>query len=172
MNDKIEFYGLGDCTGAVKMKDGNVEVLKDTRLCALDGGVIERMEELHRETGISVLEAKEECNDLLLNNRNKRNKEGGYWILDLSGVGIEHAITCSWPIESVKTMFACSDGFAQLVDTFGIYENYKELMEATQSVSLLSLCDTLFDAQNNDPEANEFPRFKLRDDTSCLWGII
>ena len=172
MSDEIEFYGVGDCTGAIKMMDGNVEVLKDNRLCALDGCVIERMAELHRKTGISVLEAREKCNDLLLNNRSKRNKDGGYWILDLSGIGIGHATICSWPAESVKTVFACSDGFAQLIDTFCIYENYDALMEVAQDVSLLSLCDTLFDAQNKDSEANEFPRFKLRDDTSCLWGII
>ncbi len=130
------------------------------------------MAELHKTAGISVLEAIEACNDLLLMNRNLRNKDDGYWILDLSGVGIGHALKCCWPADSVKTFFVCSDGFAQLTDTFGVYADYAGLLDAVRHTSLDELCDTLFTAQDQDPQANRFPRFKLRDDTSCLWGEI
>lgn len=170
MKNEIVFWGLGDCMGMAEMKDGTVAVLKDSRLGVLDGAVLEEMSRLHRTKGISVLEARDECNDLLLINRNKRNKEGGYWILDLSGAGIRHAVTASWPVDSVKTVFACSDGFAQLADTFHMYGDYNALLDAVRNTSISELCDTLFAAQDQDPQANSFPRFKLRDDTSCLWG--
>lgn len=172
MKDQIVFYGLGDCTGVVQLANGTVDILKDNGLCSLDGSVLKKMEELHRETGISVLEARTECNDMLLANRSRRNKEDGYWILDLSGIGIAHARTDFWPEDSVKTFFACSDGFAQLTDTFGLYGDYTALLEAVQHMPLSKLCDALFSAQNQDPQANMYPRFKLRDDTSCLWGNI
>lgn len=172
VGDEIEFFGLGDCTGVIEFTDGTVEVLKDTRLCALDGTVLAKMAELHQETGIPVLQAREACNDLLLINRNKRNKDGGYWILDLSGVGIDHGLTYRWPVNSVKRVFACSDGFAQLVETFGIYKNYAALLDAVRHEDLQTLCGILFAAQDSDPNANTYPRFKLRDDTCCLWGEI
>ena len=172
MGDQIIFWGLGDCMGAVQLHDDTFLMFKDSRLCALDGSVLKKMTELHETTGISVIEAKELCNDMLIANRNKRNKEDGYWILDLSGVGIEHAVKACWPVESVKTIFACSDGFAQLADTFGIYEDYEVLFEAIQHASLLDLCEKLFAIQNQDPLANQFPRFKVHDDTSCLWGNV
>ena len=170
--DRIAFFGLGDCTGVVQLKDGTTVILRDNRLSELDGGVLAKMAEYHRETGISVLKAREICNDLLLANRKKRNQEDGYWILDLSGAGIRHALTAAWQADSVKSIFVCSDGFAQLADTFGLYEDYPALMEAAQTMPLTELCDILFKAQDMDPQANRFPRFKLRDDTSCLWGNI
>jgi len=170
VEEQIEFFGLGDCTAALQLADNTVSVLKDTRLCVFDGSVLEKMMEIHQTTGISVLEAREVCNDLLLMNRARRNQEDGYWILDLSGVGIGHALKCCWPADSVKMFFACSDGFAQLTDTFGLYADYPALLDAVQDNPLRELCDTLFSAQEQDPQANRFPRFKLRDDTSCLWG--
>ena len=172
MDGRIEFFGLGDCTGVLRKTDGEVIVLKDTRLSILDEQVLRKMAEMHHQTGISVLDAREKCNDLLLLNRSMRNKDGGYWILDLSGDGVEHALICSWPENSVKTFFACSDGFAQLTDVFGIYKDYAELLEEAENTDLIKLCDTLFTAQTQDHEANRFPRFKFRDDTSCLWGKL
>lgn len=166
----IEFFGLGDCTGVVRKADDKVLVMKDTRLSAFDGQVLGRMAEMHRETGISVMEAREKCSDMLIENRSRRNKDNGYWILDLSGAGIDHALTCSWPSDSIKAFFCCSDGFAQLTDVFGIYKDYAGLLEAAESADLIKLCETLFAEQDKDPQANRFPRFKFRDDTSCLWG--
>lgn len=172
VEDEIEFFGLGDCTGVVELIDGTVSVLKDTRLCALDGAVLSRMAALHQQNGIPVLEAREACNDMLLANRNKRNKDNGYWILDLSGVGIEHALIKTWPTDTVKTIFACSDGFAQLSDTFNMYPDYTALFDAARQSTLAALCDRLFAAQEADSECNAYPRFKLRDDTSCLWATL
>jgi len=171
VEERIEFFGLGDCTGAAELEDGTISLFKDASLAVLDSSVLKKMKELHRQTGISVLEARAACNNLLLENRMKRNREGGYWILDLSGDGIGHGVKASWPAASLKTFFACSDGFAQLVDTFEVYPDYGALLDAVRDTALTELCGRLFEAQDQDPQANRFPRFKLRDDTSCLWGI-
>lgn len=169
-NGKLEFYGLGDCVGTVDFADGTGTVLTDTALPELDHGVIAEMIRIHQETGVTVLEARKQCNDLLLENRNKRNRQGGYWILDISGAGVRHGLQMSWKLTAPATVTAFSDGFAQLADLFKQYEDYRRLGWAMTKTPLKKLYDMLYRMQEDDPDANAYPRFKLRDDTCALWG--
>ena len=43
------------------------------------------MVEIHNKTGIDVLEARNQCKDMLIANRKYKNKEDGYYILNLNG---------------------------------------------------------------------------------------
>jgi len=171
-NGLVEYFGLGDCTGIIGKTNGEIQVFKDTCLNSLDRNVLEEMARLHKETGISVIEARKKCNDMLLVNRKKRNKTDGYWILDLSGEGIVHARHAEIILNKDESLnvFVCSDGLAQLTETFGKYDNYAEMFRTVQHTSLEELCKTLFLLQEKDPDANDYPRFKFRDDTCCVHG--
>lgn len=169
----LEFFGLGDCVGVAALPDGSLFCSTDTALPALDGGVIREMARLHTEEGISMQEARQRCNPLLLENRSKRNRPGGYWILDLlSDEGLSHARQYAWPLTAPVTAAAFSDGFAQLADTFGLYQDYSELFSAMNTEGLDPLCATLFAAQDADADCTAHPRFKKRDDTCALWGTF
>lgn len=169
----LEFFGLGDCVGVAALPDGSVFSSTDTELPALDAGVIREMARLHTEEGISMQEARQRCNPLLLENRNRRNRPGGYWILDLlSDDGLAHARQYSWPLTAPVTAAAFSDGFAELSDTFGLYPDYGSLLSAMDSEGLDRLCATLFAAQDADEDCTAHPRFKKRDDTCALWGTF
>jgi len=168
--DELEFFGLGDCVGVVELTDGTLVWQSDLRLPELDGIVTAKMAELHRETGISVLEARKQCNDLLLKHRQLYNTPDGYWILDPTGKGIPHAMKGHWKINQVRSISAFSDGFAWLVEAFGLYENYGALHQKLTKTPLRELVDQLFTAQEQDPDANRYPRLKFRDDTCALWA--
>ena len=172
-NGMLEFFGLGDCVGTAKLSDGTNFWSLDQNLPALDQQVLDRMHALHKQTGITMQEAKKSCTDLLLHNRNLRNKPGGYWILDLlSDDGIENATQMSWALTSPICVGAFSDGFAQLTDVFGKYEDYTDLFEAMQKNDLEDMFDCLCALQDADADCTNHPRFKRRDDTCALWGIF
>lgn len=171
-NGEVEFFGLGDCLGAAERTDGTVETFCDTVLPALDGGVIDAMAELHRTTGISVLAARKHCNDQLVRNRALRNTPQGYWILDLSGMGVAHAATCVWRKNELRAISACSDGLTQLVETFGLYPDFKALHRAMTEHPLEQLRAQLFAAQEADPKGNKHPRLKFRDDACGVWAEV
>ena len=67
---------------------------------------------------------------------------------------------------------AVSDGFAQLTEVFGTYRDYEDLYEAMQKTDLEEMFLKLCAMQDADPDLNDYPRFKHRDDTSALWGIF
>ncbi len=170
---KLEFFGLGDCVGVAKLPSGENFWSLDKNLPALDNQVLLKMQEISKSTGISILEAKKACNDMLIENRLLRNKQGGYWILDLlSDEGIENAREFSWDLTKPVIAGAFSDGFAQLCEVFGQYEGYTKLFEAMQKNDLEEMFARLCALQNADADCNEYPRFKLRDDTCALWGVF
>ena len=158
--------------GFVKLKDGTIITSDDDKLAFFDGKVIKRMQEIHNETGIDILDARKQCENMLIANRKYKNKEDGYYILNLSGEGIMHARTLTLDIDDVASIAACSDGFYQLVDCFHKYPNPESLFDTMEITKLSDMRDELFDMQDSDPVCNNYPRLKLRDDTCAIWAQI
>ena len=172
-NGKLEFFGMGDCVGVAKLPDGSVFCAVDHNLQKLDHTAIAQMVEIRRQTGVSMREAKDACNDLLIQNRNLRNQPGGYWILDLlTDEGIQNAYEKSWELNQPVCIGAFSDGFAQLAEVFHKYPDDISLFRAMQENDLEEMFRRLCALQDADPDCNECPRFKHRDDTSALWGVF
>ena len=172
-DDKLEFFGIGDCVGVAKLPDGRDFHARDNILPKLDSQVLKQMKQLHLRTGASMTEAKKACNDLLIQNRCLRNKPEGYWILDLvTDDGICNAREEAWELTEPVCVGAFSDGFSQLTDVFGHYGNYTAVFDAMRENNLEEMFQTLCALQNADPACNAYPRFKHRDDTSALWGVF
>lgn len=170
---RLEFFGLGDCVGVAVFPEGNRFVSLDTNLVDLDNTVLEKMKRIHADTGMPILEAKTQCNDLLMANRQKRNRPGGYWVLDLFlDEGMQYAREFSWEMTGPVRVGTFSDGFAQLTELFDCYKGYGELFDAMQTTDLDTMFETLCRVQDSDPLCDRYPRFKLRDDTSALWGVF
>ncbi len=168
----LEFFGLGDCVGTAALP-GELFYSLDTNLPALDDSVLKQMFLLHRQKNIPLLQARPMCNHMLLANRKKRNHPGGYWVLDLNAPeAVKNARQFRWELTGPVAVAAFSDGFAQLCEAFGFYDGYLSLFAAMQKEDLEVLYRQLFDAQAADPNCNQHPRFKLRDDTCALWGIF
>lgn len=170
---RLEFFGLGDCVGVAQLPSGQSFYSLDTNLPNLDHSVLEEMMQLHLQTGISMRQAREQCSDILIRNRNLRNHPDGYWILDLlSDVGIENAREFSWELTAPIPVGAFSDGFAQQAEVFGLYRSYGALFSAMQQQDLEEMFRKLCALQDADADCNDYPRFKRRDDTCALWGIF
>jgi len=171
--DRLEFFGLGDCVGLAVLPDGSFFYSLDTNLVNLDNQVLEEMVRLHLATGKSMSECRQfdVIKEMLLINRDKKNTPGGYWALDLlNDAGLENAVRHSWEVKGSVTVGAVSDGFAQLAELFGVYGGYGGLFEAMRHTDLSEMFDLLCKLQDEDHDCNDYPRFKLRDDTTAAWG--
>jgi len=172
-NGRLEFFGLGDCVGVAALPDGRTFCSLDRNLSNLDHQVLEQMVSIHTRTGVSVREAKKACGELLIHNRNLRNRPGGYWILDLlTDDGINHAREAAWALTEPVCVGAFSDGFSLLAEVFGQYRDYSALFGAMRKNDLEEMFRHLCALQDADPDFNSYPRFKHRDDACALWGIF
>lgn len=95
------------------------------------------------------------------------NQPGGYWILDLSGLGAAHAevetIDSSGPLQLLLT----SDGFSRLADVYGRYD-FDQLMAAACSRGLKVLFEELRGSEADDEGCAAYPRGKVRDDATAV----
>lgn len=170
VGEQLHFFGLGDCVGVLALPDGERFYSLDTNLPNLDNGVLEEIIRIYKETGVSMKEARRQCKHILLRNREMRNHPEGYYVLDLSGVGIANARRATFPVKGDVRVCCISDGFAQLAELFGLYEGYAGLLDAMEHESLQSMYDKLYAAQEKDADCIDYPRFKLRDDTCAVYG--
>lgn len=169
--DRLECFALGDCTVAVERVDGTIQTLEETELSQLDRSALAEMVSLSRKTGCTILEAKQALNDVLIHNRNLRNHEGGYWIFDPSGKGIPHGRTMGIPISEFKAITIMTDGFSQLIEPFGVASSAEDLHRMMTSAGIATLAGQLFARQEADANCGEYPRFKMRDDTTAILAV-
>lgn len=170
--DWLEYFGLGDCDAMVETQCGDVIVLEETALPALDRSAIDQMVEYAKKHGCTMLQARAALNSVLIRNRDLRNTAEGYWIFDPTGVGIPHARTTRWPLTEVKGAAVVSDGFAQLAEPFGVVPNMVSLYHLMKQKGLAALAEDLLEMQNADPDCMHYPRFKRGDDTSAVLAEI
>ena len=166
--DKIEFFQLGDCVTIILKTNGEIDVFLDDSVLKLDNAVVSNVLKISREKSIPYADALIYGKEQLIHNRKKLNTPGGYEILELIGAGIEHAYTSNFSGYNIKAVSILSDGFAEIVDLYELYD-YKTLMNKMETCDLNLLCDELFAAQNKDYTMGKYPRLKHRDDSSAVW---
>lgn len=170
--DKIELYSLGDCSAIIRFRNGEQDrYLHDDAVTKLDNAVIARLQELHRESGRAVAELLPDVDELLRENRAKRNRENGYWIFDPTGTGVEHGQRYEWPKEIVKDVTLMSDGFCCLADQEADL-SLESLVKRLEQEPAERIVTEIFTCLEGDPLFNRYPRFKMKDDASVIYAQI
>ena len=169
--EQLEHFGLADCDSSVMLTDGSFLSWTETKVGELDGQALQQMSLYSAEHGCSMEEARIACSEILIRNRQLKNREDGYWCLDPSKAGIPHARTTCLPVSKCQSLFLCSDGFSQLIG-FHEVNSLEALHDAVQKKGISLLAKRLFERQEQDRAMTELPRFKFRDDTSAAFTQI
>lgn len=98
-----------------------------------------------------------------------KNKENGYWILELNEESIEHALTGTLEIEKEAKLCMVSDGFSQYYDTLKIARDSNEFIDIASKSNLEEMVKKLRNIQEKDSFCNTYPRFKKGDDSTIVY---
>jgi hypothetical protein len=169
--DDIEVLAIGDLTVLIENDKGEIDNLTDSTVSDMDDQVIEQMAAESRARKISVKEAGQltPIRERLKQNRMRKNTEGGYWVLGLEPSAVEHCAHRSVPIDSLKRILICSDGFA----AYTRYELPKgsepeQLLDEMIKKSPEAMLRKIRAAERADPDLNRYPRFKMSDDATAV----
>lgn len=171
-DDKIHVYSLGDLTTAVIYHDGRIDTVRGERLPELDGMVLDKMVSLSRENGKDVIEQKPFVLEDLRFNRNLRNKPEGYNIFDPSAEGAGKGIYRVFDACSVAKVLIVSDGISDAVGMYDIFDDFMQFVESVKADGGRAAYERLRQIQAEDPGCNRYPRFKIGDDVSIVYGEI
>ncbi len=104
-------------------------------------------------------------------NRLLMNKPEGYWALDISDRWLGQVQRETLPLAALRSFVLMTDGFDRLVEPFRRYTD-EQLLRRLEDVGVSAMLDELREIEQGDDQALAFPRFKIHDDASALWGRI
>lgn len=163
--DSVDIVSLGDSPVFIGLKDGSLAIMSDSRIAELDQAAVDAMVDHSRGSAMTGVQKRAAVNDILLANRQLKNKPDGYWILDPSGVALDHFNVRRFSVKDIDYVCAMSDGLDRAFDLFGLADPATFLATATRD-SFDELLVRLRAEENLDPDFDRYPRLKLHDDAS------
>lgn len=169
---ELEYFVIGDCTLIYKEKDEKTVEIVDKRIIELEEKILSSMVKVANKNGISVLEARRYCNNDVFSLRKMKNKNNGYWILELNEDAIDNGLYGKRAISKELSISLTSDGFSQYYDTFNLAKGYSEFLNIAKVTNIDDIYNNLYISQEKDSECNNYPRLKKRDDSSIIYFEI
>ncbi|MFV3413317.1 protein phosphatase 2C domain-containing protein [Pseudomonas nitroreducens] len=167
----LELLNLCDTCIHLAWEDGCVESFGDTPLEEIDRQSVARL--------IALREANPDWNHEQLwqasrawvrRNRALANTPEGYWCLDPSERWIPHVQRRVLDPTGLKAFMLVTDGFDRLLD-FRRYD-LDALFAALPERGVEALIDELRALEGADDQALVYPRLKIHDDASVVWGEV
>lgn len=110
----LEFFSLGDSITLIKHKNDNiVEEIRDWNIYNLDNNAWKLMKDISTAKNITIKETMNEPEvlELLRNNRQLKNKVGGYYIASDDSSVVSYAYQKKYKLDEIEKVFICTDGF-------------------------------------------------------------
>lgn len=167
-NGSLEIFSLGDCTTIIRNKEGKITIVYDDAVTKLDNKVIEKMIKIRQDKKVDIISAREEVNELLIENRYKKNTNIGYWILGFEEEAVNHAYYKQFDLESIDRVYMMSDGMAEYYEELKLAYNSKAFIEELDKKGVEYLYNKMRKVQEEDKLCNKYPRIKPKDDASLV----
>lgn len=164
----FEYLLIGDICMAIEDIEGNIEVIKDTRLEALDNIAVDELSRLMTSEGLNFNEAREGIQNLLLKNRLLKNTDNGYWTLEFEKNAVDYCIYDKLPLQTISRVLFMTDGFFAIHSSYN-YLSIKDLISFIDKEGLEEAYRILRDIEDEDKECYKYPRFKKSDDASAIY---
>jgi hypothetical protein len=168
----VELVNLGDCKLLFRGATGRaVRSFGTSALARLDRMLVDGIVQLQNEGITDPAAIWHRVLPHIRANRARMNTEGGYWVLDVAGRGLDHIEELLVPPEQIRDFLLVTDGFYRLVDTYRIFDD-ETLLDAALSRGLAALCRELRTIETQDAGCRSYPRLKPRDDATAVLGRI
>ena len=163
----LELGNVGDCRILRRDRRGAVTAFGSSPVSDLDRRVVEELVRLRAEGVESYAEAWRLLVEVIRRNRTLANRDGGYWVLDLTERWLPRIQSRILEWTPGEHLLLVSDGFYRLVDTLHLYDD-QELFDAALARGLDDLAGELRLTEREDPECVSHPRIKVHDDATAL----
>jgi hypothetical protein len=164
----VEYCLSADCNLAVLRSSGAVEVFYGDGPRDIDAAVLEEIQRLKREEGLSHSDARDVVRGMIVDGRRQLNQPDGYWALSFDERAIDHARASTLNVDTIDALCLFSDGFERLLELFEAIE-YRTLFAKALTNGPDALVKMLRRAEQEDPKCRRYPRVKPSDDASVAF---
>lgn len=162
----VDYFILGDCSVTVVDPEASTsKTVQEETLHGLDAVALHELVDLRRQ-GFSFDQAKSRLKPTLRRHRQLMNVDSGYWVFGFDPQAVSHALQGRLEVTSDTVVLLASDGFSRLWDTLDVFGSGWEVYQAIRANGVDAVMRRLRTTENQDPEADRWPRFKKCDDAS------
>lgn len=167
----LEFVGLGDSVVYVLHDDGRAETLTALPQAFANEQAAAR-QHIERVGGIgasgSAVNDPQTLEKLRKGRERQNTPEGTVWSLGLVPETADHLARKLVPLSEGATVLVCSDGLADLVSLYKLYDA-ASLVQRAATAGLGALVSELRHMEREvDPDGLAYPRYKQSDDTTAI----
>jgi serine/threonine protein phosphatase PrpC len=164
--DYLEAYVLGDVEITLETKNGEYTHITDDFIKNLDSEVISMISKNNRRNSEIVFKGfTQEEMDILIRNRSKMNKPGGYYILSHEKEAVDKGVYKKIKIEEVERCLLATDGITPLSTRY----TKKTLLENLRSKGVKEIIKELRTIEESDIHKKTIGRLKTHDDATLVY---
>jgi len=165
LEDSVETFSLGDCTGYVR-RDADISEVSDPQFHNNEKPLLDQVR-ASIQSGIAPDQAYALLKPELLERRRRRNTPGGKWILGADSEAALHGRMESFPysVDQPLSVILMTDGYRRAWDTYGLYPTLQEFLAQTENDPhevLIRIRET----EKTDPERTRYLRLSASDDAT------
>jgi hypothetical protein len=167
LGDDIEIARLGDCLMLLESVDGNIQLLDDPALSAIEADLKARIIALRSQGITDEAAVRSQMMPFLRDVRRRRNIAGGYGVLAADRACLDLLQIDRFPAVDLRNILLVSDGYYRLVDVYRAMSD-ADLVRRTAEAGAESLLAELRAIEAADRYGFRHPRLKMADDATAL----
>lgn len=142
-NDWLSYFVMGNCELKLQDHHEKIQTITDLRLQELDARLLEISQELRQTQRMPLIRAQDFVDNLMVENRLRRNMEGGYWVLGEDENAVSQAVIGSVPIRQVRNISLICNGFAQYFNCPKVVHQLERYLTMKRTMELVDLYNSL-----------------------------
>lgn len=168
-NDKLSYFIIGNCELILTYADGNTITLSDLRLQELDAKLLEISQDLRRKQRMPLFRARNFMDNLLVENRLRRNIEGGYYVLGEDSDVVKHALTGTIPLKDIKSISLVCNGFSQYFNCRKVIHNLDTYLKQKRTPDFVEIYDRLLNKKMRNQKLAKYMQEKLSGQSTVVF---
>lgn len=171
-NDKLSYFIMGNCELILTYADGNIVSLSDLRLQELDAKLLEISQDARKKQRMPLFRARNFMDNMLVENRLRRNIEGGYYVLGEDSKVVEHALTGTLHMDDLQSISLVCNGFSQYFNCKKVIHNLENYLQKTRNEELVRLYDSLLAKKKRNTKLAKYMQEKLSEKSTVVFFDI
>lgn len=168
-NEKLSYFIMGNCEVILTYTDGNIISLSDLRLQELDAKLLEISQDARKKQRMPLFRARNFMDNMLVENRLRRNIEGGYYVLGEDSSVVDHAVTGTLLLEGIQSISLVCNGFSQYFNCKKVIHNLDSYLHKTRNEELVSLYDSLLAKKKRNSKLAKYMQEKLSEKSTVVF---
>lgn len=169
MHSRLYYFILGNCELIITHSNGTIDSYSDLRLQELDAKLLELSREMHDQKRMPLFTARNFMDHLLVENRLRRNIEGGYYVLGEDATVVKHALTGSLPLHEIKSISLVCNGFSKYYNCKKVTTYLEQYLKQERSGEFVELYESMLMKKNKNEKLARYMQESLSGQSTVVF---